>query len=98
MVQKRKSYSREFKLEAVSMVTEGGVGIAQAARNLGISENSLWRWKKEFEEDPDHAFPGKGHLKPAEDEIARLRRENRRLRQERDILKKAVGIFSRVPK
>jgi transposase len=98
MVQKRKSYSREFKLEAVSMVTEGGVGIAQAARNLGISENSLWRWKKEFEDDPDHAFPGKGHLKPAEDEIARLRRENRRLRQERDILKKAVGIFSRVPK
>jgi len=98
MVQKRKSYSREFKLEALSMVTDGGVGIAQAARNLGISENSLWRWKKEFEEDPDHAFPGKGHLKPAEDEIARLRRENRRLRQERDILKKAVGIFSRVPK
>ena len=98
MVQKRKSYSREFKLEAVSMVTEGGVGMAQAARDLGISENSLWRWKKEFEDDPDHAFPGKGHLKPAEDEIARLRRENRRLRQERDILKKAVGIFSRVPK
>ena len=98
MSEKRRSYSREFKLEAVSMVTEGGVGIAQAARDLGISENSLWRWKKEFEEDPDHAFPGKGHLKPAEDEIARLRRENRRLRQERDILKKAVGIFSRVPK
>lgn len=98
MVKKRRSYSREFKLEAVSMVTEGGVGMAQAARDLGISENSLWRWKKEFEEDPDHAFPGKGHLKPAEDEISRLRRENRRLRQERDILKKAVGIFSRVPK
>jgi len=98
MVQKRRSYSREFKLEAVSMVTEGGVGMAQAARDLGISENSLWRWKKEFEEDPANAFPGKGHLKPAEDEIARLRRENRRLRQERDILKKAVGIFSRVPK
>jgi transposase len=98
MSEKRRSYSREFKLEAVSMVTEGGVGMAQAARDLGISENSLWRWKKEFEDDPDHAFPGKGHLKPAEDEIARLRRENRRLRQERDILKKAVGIFSRVPK
>jgi transposase len=98
MVKKRRSYSREFKLEAVSMVIEGGVGMAQAARDLGISENSLWRWKKEFEDDPDHAFPGKGHLKPAEDEIARLRRENRRLRQERDILKKAVGIFSRVPK
>lgn len=98
MVQKRKSCSREFKLEAVSMVTEGGVSIAQAARNLGISENSLWRWKKEFEDDPDHAFPGKGYVKPAEDEMARLRRKNRRSRQERDILKKAVGIFSRVPK
>jgi transposase len=98
MSEKRRSYSREFKLEAVSMLTDGGVSIAQAARNLGISENSLWRWKKEFEEDPDHAFPGKGHLKPPEDKLARLRRENRRLRQERDILKKAVGIFSRVPK
>ena len=98
MASKRRSYSREFKLEAVSMVTEGGVSIAQAARNLGISENSLWRWKKEFEEDPDHAFPGKGHQKPPDDELVRLRRENQRLRQERDILKKAVGIFSRVPK
>ena len=98
MASKRRSFSREFKLEAVSMVTEGGVSIAQAARNLGISENSLWRWKKEFEEDPDHAFPGKGHLKPPDDELVRLRRENQRLRQERDILKKAVGIFSRVPK
>lgn len=98
MVQKRKSYSREFKLEAVAMVTEGGVSMAQAARNLGISENSLWRWKKELEADPDHAFPGKGHQKPPDDELARLRRENKRLRQERDILKKAVGIFSRVPK
>ena len=98
MVQKRKSYSREFKLEAVAMVTEGGVGMAQAARDLGISENSLWRWKKELEEDPYHAFPGKGRQKPPDDELARLRRENKRLRQERDILKKAVGIFSRVPK
>lgn len=98
MASKRRSFSREFKLEAVSMVTEGGVSLAQAARNLGISENSLWRWKKEFEEDPDHAFPGKGHLKPPDDELVRLRRENQRLRQERDILKKAVGIFSRVPK
>ena len=98
MAKKRRRFSREFKLEAVSMVTEGGVSMAQAARNLGISENSLWRWKKEFEEDPDNAFPGKGHLKPADDELARLRRENKRLRQERDILKKAVGIFSRVPK
>lgn len=98
MVIKRKSYSREFKLEAVSMVTEGGVSMAQAARDLGISENSLWRWKKELEEDPDHAFPGKGHQKPPDDELTRLRRENKRLRQERDILKKAVGIFSRVPK
>jgi transposase len=98
MGKKRRSYSREFKLEAMSLVSDGGVSLAQAARDLGVSENTLWRWKKEFEENSDHAFPGKGHLKPPEDELARLRRENRRLRQERDILKKAVGIFSRVPK
>ncbi len=98
MVRKRRSYSKEFKLEAVSLVAEGGVSVAQAARNLDIPESALWRWKKELEEDPDNAFPGKGHLKPKDEDLARLRRENEILRQERDILKKAVGIFSRVPK
>lgn len=98
MGKKRRSYSREFKLEAVGLVTEGGLSVAQAARDLGIPESALWRWKKQYEEDPEQAFPGKGRLRPEDEELRRLRRELERVRQERDILKKAVGIFSRVPK
>lgn len=98
MVRKRRSFSREFKLEAVALVTEGGLSVAQAARDLGIHENVLGRWRRQFEEDPEQAFPGKGRLRPQDEELARLRRENEILRQEREILKKAVGIFSRVPK
>lgn len=98
MEKKRRSFSREFKLEAVALITEGGLSVARAARDLGISESVLGRWKKQFEEDPEQAFPGKGRLRPQDEELARLRRENEILRQERDILKKAVGIFSRVPK
>jgi transposase len=98
MVKNRRSFSREFKLEAVALVTEGGLSISQAARDLGIRDSLLGRWKKEFELDPDQAFPGQGSLKPRDEELARLRRENEVLRQEREILKKALGIFSRVPK
>ena len=98
MLGKRRSYSREFKVEAVGLVREGGVSVAKAARDLGVAESALWRWKKQLEEDPGGAFPGKGKLKPQDEEVRQLRRENALLRQELDILKKAVGIFSRVPK
>lgn len=98
MGKKRRRFSKEFKLEAVALVTERGISVAQAARDLGISENVLGRWKREFLDSPSEAFPGKGRLKSQDEELARLRRENEILRQERDILKKAVGIFSRVPK
>ena len=98
MVKKRRSFSREFKLEAVGLMTEGGLSIAQASRGLGIRESVLGRWKKQFEEAPLEAFPGKGRLRPQDEELARLRKENEILRQERDILKKAVGIFSRMPR
>jgi transposase len=98
MVRKRRSYSREFKIEAVALVTKGGLSISHAARDLGISQTVLGRWKKQFEADPEQAFPGKGKLKPQDEELARLRRELAIVREERDILKKAVGIFSRVPK
>ena len=98
MVKKRRSFSREFKMEAVALVTQGGLSVSQAARDLGIRDSVLGRWKKQFEEDRDQAFPGKGRLRPEDEEIARLRRENEVLRQEREILKKALGIFSRVPK
>lgn len=98
MSDSRRSYSREFKLEAVRLVTEGGLSLAQASRDLGVRDSLLSRWRKELGADPEEAFPGKGHLKSQDEELRRLRRENEVLRQERDILKKAVGIFSRMPK
>ncbi len=92
----RKQYSAEFKREAVRLVTDKGLSLAQAARDLGINDNLLGRWKKQMESDAERAFPG--HGQPQDEEVARLRREVEVLRQERDILKKAVGIFSQAPR
>jgi transposase-like protein len=89
---KRKQYTSEFKREAVRLVTEGGLSMAQVARDLGLDGNLISRWKKEAQENGQRAFPGAGH--PQDEELARLRRENEVLRQERDILKKVVSIFS----
>ena len=92
----RKQYSAEFKREAVRLVTDKGLSLAQAARDLGLNDNLLGRWKKQLESDGEQAFPGQGQ--PRDEELARLRREVEVLRQERDILKKAVGIFSQAPR
>lgn len=91
---KRKQYSSEFKGEAVRLVTEGGLSIAQAARDLGLDDNMVSRWKKEAQHHGQQAFPGQGH--PQDEELSRLRREVEVLRQEREILKKAISIFSQV--
>ena len=94
----RKTYSREFKLEAVKLVTEKGMSRKQVARDLGLDPASLRSWIKAFSEepnDPKRAFPGRGHVR--DEELRQLRRENEVLRMERDILKKAIGIFSQVP-
>ncbi len=87
--------AREFKLEAVKLVTERGLPRTQVARDLGLDVGTLRRWIAEFEADSARAFPGQGHAR--DEEVTRLRRENELLRQERDILKKALGIFSRMP-
>ena len=94
MVSKRRQFSREFKLEAVRMISEGGHGLLEVARDLDLQSDMLRRWKRQFDQDPHQVFPGKGHLKPDEEELRRLRRELERVREERDILKKALGIFS----
>ena len=90
----RKQYSSEFKREAVRLVTEGGLSLAQVARDLGLNDNLISRWKKEAAHNGQHAFPGQGH--PQDEELARLRRENEVLRQEREVIKKAISIFSQV--
>ena len=94
MTQKRKHYSKQFKNDAVKLVTEQGYKVSEAARNLGIHHSSLRRWKKQLETDGNHAFPGKGHMIPEKEELHRLRKENKRLRMEREILKKATAFFA----
>ena len=91
----RRQFSREFKLEAIRLVKERGVSVAQASRDLDIGENVLRRWIKEARADPGQAFPGQGQLKPEQLEIDRLRREVAKLKAERDILKKAAAYFAR---
>ena len=94
----RRKFSREFKIEAVRLVRERGVSVAQGARDLDIHENVLRKWVKEFAADPVQAFPGHGQMKPEHLEIERLRREVVKLRAERDILKKAAAFFAREAK
>lgn len=91
---KRRNYDQSFKLEAVRLVTEEGRKVAEVARELGINANQLHRWKTKYAEDGQSAFPGKGNLTPEQEELRKLRREVFDLREERDILKKAMAIFS----
>ena len=95
----RKQYSREFKLEAVGLVLRGKKPATKIADDLGVGVSLLYRWKKDFMADKEHAFPGTGHLQDPEDERVRaLERELRDIKEERDILKKVVSIFSKDPK
>jgi transposase len=96
MSEKRRSYDKEFKLSAVKMITEGGMSLIQVSRDLGVNENSLHKWKKDYLSDQQNAFPGKGHLKPEQEELRKKDREIARLTMERDILKKALGYFAKV--
>lgn len=91
----RGSYSREFKEDAVRLVTEKGIPVTQVAMDLGIHENTIYKWMRQYKADPAGAFPGKGRLKPQDEEFRRLQRENEVLREEREILKKALAIFSK---
>jgi transposase-like protein len=84
----RRSFSREFKLEAVRLVSDRGMTISQAARDLDIHDNVLCRWVRQYRDDPAHAFPGAGQMKPDEAEIAKLKKEVGKLKAERDILKR----------
>ena len=90
----RRSYTREFKLEAVRMVREQQLEVKQAARDLDLHESVLRRWLKDYSSDPAHAFPGQGQQKPEAAEVAALKREIKKLKAERDILKKAAAYFA----
>ena len=94
MSQKR-TYTKQFKIDAVKLVTEQGYNLSEAARNLGIDPSVLRRWKIRLETDGAEAVPGKGQMMPEKQELARLRTAHKRLRMEREILKKAAAFFAK---
>jgi transposase len=94
--QERRRYTQEFKLEAIRLVRTG-IAKARVARDLGIHLSVLKAWLRQFDQDPDNPFPGKGKMKPEEAEIFRLKRELMKVTAERDILKKALAYFAKEP-
>ena len=88
---KRRRYTEEFKREAVALVSEQGYSVAEAARSLDVGENQIRRWRQKFEQEATE-----GELTATErEELERLRKENRQLRMEKDILKKASAYFAK---
>jgi transposase len=98
MAEKRKTYTAEFKQEAIRLVTEQRYGMAETARNLGLNVNMLRRWKQEYTANTQAAFPGNGRRTPEQEELRQLRDEVKRLRMERELLKKAMRFFVNEPR
>jgi len=97
MKKTRRKFDADFKRQAVSMVTEDRKSCRTVERDLGISEGIVYRWVQEAKEDPKNAFPGIGNIKPSNADLHNLLKENEQLRRQRDILKKALAIFSQTP-
>lgn len=91
---KRRKYDKEFKINTVKMILNENRKVREIARDLDIVPEVIYKWKRQYMEDHDEAFPGEGHLKAEDEEIRRLRRKLAEAEEERDILKKAVAIFS----
>jgi transposase len=94
----RRSFTREFKQEAVRLAESGDRPVGKVAEDLGVDQSVLRRWIAQHQRDPEQSFPGKGRLKVRDEEVRLLERELARVKEERDILKKALAIFSRGPK
>jgi len=93
----RRKFDKEFKQRAVRLVLDGGRPAEMVARELGINSSMIHRWKREYLRDRDGSFPGKGNLSDADEELRRLKKEIADLKEERDILKKAVAFFAKHP-
>jgi len=91
----RRRFDTQFKLDALRLIEESDRKITDIAKELGIRPELLYRWRSEHSADPQDAFPGKGHLKPEQERLRQLEQELARVKQERDILKKALAYFSR---
>ena len=92
---KQRRYDKQLKQEAVKLLNESSKSVPEIAQALGIPENRLYQWGKKVAVDGVAAFPGKGRLKPLEEELRRTKRELAGVTEERDILKKALAVFSR---
>ncbi len=92
---RRRRFDAQFKLDAVRLIDQSDRTISDIAQDLGVRPELLYRWKRELEKDPQQAFPGKGRLKPDQERLRQLEQELARVKQERDILKKALAYFSR---
>jgi transposase len=97
MTKIRKTYTREFKLEALQLVKTSGKSISQIERDLGLSQGTLFHWRQQLTQQPTEAFPGHGRLSATDAHVRQLERENNILRQERDILKKAIAVLTPKP-
>jgi transposase len=97
MVSRRRRFTREFKVETVKLITDGDNSVSQIAADLGIHPNTLYKWVKQYSDKPQEAFPGSGYVTSDAEMIRQLKRDNERLKMERDILKKAMAIFSKDP-
>ena len=90
----RRTYTREFKIEAAKLSYNSDKPVEEVAESLGVSQSSLNRWRREYREDPDQAFPGQGQQKERDAEVARLKKELKQAQLENEILKKAAAIFT----
>jgi len=95
MAKTRRTFTPEFKAQSVRLVTEGGKSLAEVAGDLDLGQSMLRAWKQALAKGSESAFPGKGNAPALEEELRRLRAENKRLTMERDILKKATAFFAR---
>jgi transposase-like protein len=88
----RRKFTREFKLEAVRLIKERGVGYAQASQDLGVHPTQLRSWVRALADDPSQAFPGHGQMKPEQAEIARLKREVAKLNEPPRVCRRHCGL------
>jgi len=95
-IKKRRVFDKEFKQRTVALINQGEKKVKEVAMDLGVDPGDIYRWIREYKEDPQDSFPGKGKLKPEDEELRKLKRQLADVTEERDILKKAVAIFSKV--
>lgn len=93
--QTRRVYTKEFKEETIGLILNRGMSVSRVSKDLSIGSETIYRWLRKYKSDPINSFPGKGHLKPEDEKLRKLERELADVKEERDILKKAISIFSK---